>query len=108
MLNKLIKLLGGLTREEIRALEGNYEQWRARCEKEEEKVKELEEEVKLKNARIDVLIEMLLKSRTSEAPSSPPDKRPIQTLPMSWPRAKRELERKERIKSSIPPDAQVS
>lgn len=112
MLNKIIHLLGGRTNEDVKALEGNYEQWRARCLASEQKIEALEKEIELKNERLNIMIDLISKyvgfTRISEEKKDPPKNTPIQTQPMSWARARRVYEKREQVKESLPPDAKVS
>lgn len=99
--DKLIKFFHGFTQDEMNSvlsdcshLKATSDSWRARAEVAEEKIKVLEETISYERGRVDALEDRLVNSGPRE--QVPLD--PIQTLPMSWTRARRKLEEIDRAK----------
>ena len=117
-LNWLIKLFGGFTssdwnivnqnindlEKENKRLSQQCEAWRERCEVVQKERDAFEFRFERQEGRIDQLIE-LLQSRPGdpipESYTSPSTLEPLRTQPMSWPRARREFERKDRESISV-------
>ena len=106
--DSIIRFLGGCTEKSFGDLvdvcekdRHQADQWREQFERLQNENNELHQKIALKDERIEVLIQMVIaqgQARQVMMPQrqDPPSEDAIRLMPQSWPRAQRELERKDR------------
>ena len=112
MLNWLIKFLGGFTQQEFNLRTVVLDSWRTRAiaaETTSDLYKDILTKEKEEIQRIrDLMREYKQPVESAERMSQPPNMKPITNNTMSsWPRIKRELERRDRVSNAAPTKEEV-
>jgi hypothetical protein len=103
MFDWLIVLLGGYSKRERAAQDQILESWRSRCLAAETTVALVKEILVREQERT----ERLMNPTRPNTELHPPEMQPVGTSRSSWPRMRRELEKRDRMKDTAPDNAEV-